>query len=108
MPALRTLFALLVCVALVRGADLRTLSGKTISGDVVAISDKDISIRTDKEVVQTPLRDVLALDLRAVRPLAASTKRTEVRLLDESLLHCSEVAFKGNQVTLKLLGGQEV
>jgi hypothetical protein len=108
MPVFRTLLALLVLASLAHAADLRTLSGKTVSGDVVAITDQDISIRTDKEVVKAPLHDVLVLDLRAARPLAASTKRTEVRLLDESLLNCSDVTFKGNEVTLKLLGGQQV
>jgi hypothetical protein len=108
MPVLRTLFALLVCTCLADAAELRTLSGKTVTGDLVAITDQDVSIRTDKEVVKTPLADVLALDLRAVRPVSGATKRTEVRLLDDSLLHCSELMFKGNQVALKLLGGQEV
>jgi hypothetical protein len=92
----------------VHAADLRTLSGKTIKGEVIAISDKEISLRSDKEVMTTPLHDVLALDLRAVRQVLPSAKRTEVRLLDESLLHCSDIAFKGNQVTLRLLGGQEI
>jgi len=108
MPLFRSLFALLISVSFVHAADLRTLSGKTVSGSVLSISAKEIKMRTDMEVVTTPLDQVLALDLQAVRPVAAATRRTEVRLLDESLLNCNEVAFKGNQVTLKLLGGQEV
>jgi hypothetical protein len=108
MPRFRTLLALLACGSLLHAADLRTLSGKTISGNVVAVSDKEIKVRTDNDVVTTPLQDVLALDLQAVRQAASSVRRTEVRLLDDSILNCNDVAFKGNQVTLKLLGGQEV
>jgi len=108
MPLFRTLLGFLVSASCLHAADLRTLAGKTLSGSVVAISDKEITIRTDKEVVTTPLHQVLVLDLQTVRQLSPATRRTEVRLLDESLLHCNDIAFKGNQVTLKLLGGQEV
>jgi NPCBM/NEW2 domain len=107
MPLFRTLLALLACTSLLHAADLRTLSGKTVSGSVVAISDKDIKIRTDNDVVTTPLHEVLALDLQGVRPAGASVRRTEVRLIDDSVLSCNDVAFKGNEVKLKLLGGQE-
>jgi hypothetical protein len=108
MPISRTLIALLVCVSSLPAADLRTLSGKTVSGSIVALNDKEIQIRTQKEVVTTSLTQVLALDLQTVRPVVSTVRRTEVRLTDDSLLNCNDLTFKGNQVTLKLLGGQEI
>jgi hypothetical protein len=107
MPMLRTLVALLLCTSLVPAADLRTLSGKTVSGNLVAVSDKAIQVRTDKELVTTPLEQILAVDLQAVRPIS-SVRRTEVRLIDDSLLNCNDVSFQGNNLTVKLLGGQEI
>ena len=44
------------------------------------------------------------LDLRPVKE-AADVKYTEVRLLDDSLLHCQSVAFRGNDVNVVLLSG---
>src|SRR5437762_637504 len=50
----------------------------------------------------------LALDLRPVKGVPAGTKYSDVRLLDETVLHCDKVAFRGKNAELTLLSGQQV
>jgi hypothetical protein len=92
----------------IRADELRTLGGKTISGDVTAISDTEITITSDTGPVSTPLSQVLALEARATKPIPPSVKYSDVRLLDDSILHCKSVAFKGNDAELTLLSGTVV
>jgi hypothetical protein len=112
MHVRRTLAVLTVLglgTALLRADEVRTLSNKTITGTVVEVTDKEVAVKTEGGmVVKTPLDDVLALDLRPVKGVPEGTKYTDVRLLDNTLLHCSKVAFKGKQVELTLLSGQQV
>lgn len=101
--------ALLLAVTLASADDLRTLGSKTVSGTVVGVTDKEITVRTAGGMtVATPIAQVLALELRPVKGVAASTKYSDVRLSDDTLLHCKAVAFKGKDVHLTLLSGQEV
>jgi len=108
MPVLRTLAVFLILSPAVLFADeLRTLGGKVILGKVTQVSDKDITIKTDKEQVKTPLNEVLALDFQPVKELTGE-KYSDVRLLDDTVLHCSKVAFKGKDVTLTLVSGNTI
>jgi hypothetical protein len=109
MPVLRTLLVLLVVVSLVRSAEIRTLSGQVLKGDLVRVSDKEIVLRTDSGEVATPLSQVLLLDLK--KPVSGPPKDGEyvdVRLLDDSLLHCSKVVLKKTDAELTLLNGQNL
>lgn len=116
MPVLRTLAVLFLLAALANADELRTLDNKTISGTVVGLDDKEVAIKTaDGQVVKTPLENVLALDLRPVKGVAAGTPYTEVRLIDDTVLMCrpdgdkadsSGVIFKGKNLQLNLLSGQ--
>jgi hypothetical protein len=112
MPFRRTLGVLALIglgTALLRADEVRTLSNKTVTGTVVAVTDKEIAVKTEGgTLVKTPLEEVLALDLRQVRGVPAGTKYSDVRLFDNTLLHCSKVVFKGKQVELTLLSGQQV
>jgi hypothetical protein len=93
---------LLVSVSL--GDELRTLSGKSIVGAVTAIGDSEIVVKTDKGEEKVPLAQVLAIDLRPVKGIGAD-KYSDVRLLDDTILHCTKVAFKGKEVQLGLPSG---
>lgn len=112
MPIRRTLAALVFLalgLAAVRADEVRTLSNKTVAGTLVGVNDKELSVRTEGgAVVNTPLHEVLAVDLREVKGVPQGTKYSDVRLLDDTLLHCSKVAFKANQVEITLLSGQQV
>ncbi len=43
-----------------------------------------------------------------LREVPAGTKVTDVRLIDDSVVHCQAVAFKGNEAELTLLSGARV
>lgn len=94
--------------AAVRADDLRTLGGKTVSGTLSSITSAEVTMMTEAGPVVTPLAQVLAVDLRKVKGIAAGTRYSDVRLLDDSNLHCQAVAFKGNQVDMTLTLGSQV
>jgi hypothetical protein len=102
------------CLGLVLGSasllladELRTLGAKTVAGQLWAISESEITLKTDDGTAATPLAQALLLDLRPIKG-AADAKYTEVRLLDDSVLLCQSVAFEGNDVNLVLLSGASV
>ncbi len=84
-------------------ADLTTLSGKKLTGDVTSISGQGIALKTTGGDVTTALADVLLLELGSIT--SSQAKFTEVELIDGSVLHCSAVAFKQQQTELTLHGG---
>src|SRR5437868_4386639 len=101
-------FSLLLAGASLCADELRTLGGKTITGNLTAITDAEIKLQTDAGPVATPLAQVLVLDMRQAKGIPAGIKYTDVRLLDDSILHCQSVAFKGNDAELTLLSGTKV
>lgn len=86
--------------------ELKTLAGKNFTGTVTGISSSSVTIRTDKETVDTPLSQVLALELRAVKGMVG--KYTAVRLVDDTLLQCTRISLKKDQAELTLSGGVKV
>src|SRR5437667_4559222 len=88
--------------------ELRTLGGQTLVGNLAAISDADIKLQTETGLVATPLAQVLLVELRQTKGIPAGVKYTDVRLLDDSMLHCQSVALKGNDAELMLLSGTKV
>jgi hypothetical protein len=107
MPILRTVAVFLILSSVLVADELRTLGGKVIVGKVTKITDKEISIKTDKAEVKTPLDQVLALDFQPVKGLG-SEKYSDVRLLDDTILHCSKIAYKGKNVALTLVSGTQI
>jgi len=96
---------ILLLVPSVAGADeLRTVGGKTVSGTVTQITDRDIVVKTDTGNVATPLSQVLAVDLRTASGIGLA-KYVDLRLLDDTLLHCKSVAVKGKEVEAVLPSG---
>ena len=108
MPALRTLFVLLLCGSLVPAAELRTLSGKSITGELVGLNGKEVVIRGEGgSPVATPLTDVMALELQPAAALPANVKVTLVALTDGSVLYCSQLRPKGKQAELTLASAED-
>jgi hypothetical protein len=85
--------------------ELRTLGAKTVTGSVTAITDKAITLKTETGLVEFPLAQVLDVDLRGIKEIPLGVKYTDVRLLDDSILHCQSVNFRGNDVELALSSG---
>lgn len=102
----------LVVVALVAfpasGAELKTLKGETIKGDVISVNDKEIVINTGTKQVTTPVGQVLALNLRdQPDKLDPKTPYIEIELTDGTLLRCAKVELKKKDARLILMQGQE-
>jgi hypothetical protein len=102
------LFALLLTAPAAPAAEVQTLKGEKITGDLVRITDKEIVLKQDGKEVATPAAQVLLLSFPANAPVRLDEKHTDVELTDGTLLHCREVLIKGEQVQLRTLGGQEV
>ncbi len=100
--ALASLFFLLASAA--RADELRTISGKTVAGTVTRITDTEIVLKTDAGDVATPLSQVLVVDLKPVKGIDL-VKYTDLRLIDDTLLHCRSVAIKGKDVEATLPSG---
>ncbi|MEI7685473.1 MAG: NPCBM/NEW2 domain-containing protein [Planctomycetota bacterium] len=94
---------LLASFAYLSADELRTLSGKAASGALKSIDDANIVLETKDGPLSTPLAQVLALDLLPIKGIAADSKYTDVRLIDDTVLHCKNVRFGGKQATLTLL-----
>jgi NPCBM/NEW2 domain len=89
------------------GDELKTLSGKSVSGTLTSVSGAEIVLDTKTGEVATPLAQVLALDLSAPNK-AASTKYSALRLIDDAVLRCTGVDFVGSDVQVTLTTGAKL
>jgi hypothetical protein len=90
-------------------AELHTLKGNVLKGELETITDKEIVLKDGGKSVTTPLPDVIKLEFPAVTTVnKLEGKYSDVELIDGSLLHCKEWTIKGKQVELKTLAGQEI
>jgi hypothetical protein len=101
MQLTRTLVAILVCSSLAAASELRTISGKVVTGELVGLSDKEVVLAGQSGRSVTPINEVLLVDLQRETALP-SGKYTDVELTDGSLLHCGKLHFKGAQVEIKI------
>jgi hypothetical protein len=107
MPVLRTLLAFFAFTSLaLADHELRTLGGKTIKGNVIAITPTEIVQQGEAGEVKTPLAQVLTVDLRPAGKPAAGVPHTLVRLIDDSILRCNQIKLQGKDADLTLLSGQ--
>jgi hypothetical protein len=107
MLVIRVLLALLISATLSVAAELHTLSGKTVSGELVRISAKEIVLRTSSGEVATPVAEILQIDVQRPSPLPSSLKYADVELTDGTVLHCTGYTLKDKNVELKLAGSQQ-
>jgi hypothetical protein len=87
---------------------LRTLAGKTIEGDLVSLSDKEVVLRAKTGILATPLTDVLDLAFPAAPAPPADSRYGDLELTDGSILHCSQILVPRDQFEAKLLSGPSV
>lgn len=88
--------------------ELRTLTGKNVTGVLASIDDTQVIVKSDAGPVVTPLSQVLAVNIRPSRPIDPGTKYSDIRLIDDTILHCTKTAFLGQDVELTLLSGAVV
>jgi hypothetical protein len=108
MPVVRTLLALLFLSSAAFADELRTLDNQTIVGKVVAVNAKEVSIKKMDGVIATvPLDNVIALDLQAVKGVPDGHAYTDIRLIDDSVVHSEGFVVKGNEIEITLLQTKE-
>ncbi|MBM4070001.1 MAG: hypothetical protein FJ271_13770 [Planctomycetes bacterium] len=98
-----------MCLAILFGSiaaadEVKTLSGKSVVGTVVSLSDSVVLVKTPKGEEKVPLAQVLAVELRPAKGMGTE-KYSDVRLLDDTVLHCTKVVLKGKDVQLTLPSG---
>lgn len=101
---LRALALTLLLTPIITAADLNTLKGKKLTGDLVSIDDQGIVIKTDAGNVSTPVPEALQLTLTAT-PAKMPDKYIDVELIDGTLFHCKAYSFKGKTLELDVLPG---
>src|SRR5205814_6284023 len=69
--------------------------------------DTEIILKTDGGNVSTPLVQVLAVDLQTGAGVSL-IKYTDLRLIDDTTLHCKSVTVKGKEVEAILPSGLSV
>jgi hypothetical protein len=107
MSKLRILLSLAVLAAASAAwaEELRTLSGKSVTGTLKKIDGNEIVLDTGSGPVTTPLSQALVLDLRQAVGVPIGTGYFDVRLIDDSVLYAREVNYSGQEVELKLVSG---
>ncbi len=112
MSSSRVLLALLLSGAVGYAADpplsLKSLDGKTHTGELVSISDKEVVLKADGKEVRTRLDAVVQIDFQPMPPAAVSKDGfTSVELTDGSLLRCKKFGIQGKEAAITLTSGQQ-
>ena len=100
----RTLVAALVLAPVLSAAELATLEGKKLTGEIVAINGNELVFKAgtaEEKFLVTALHSVTVGP--PAKAVPTGTKHTTVELTDGSLLRCESITIKGNDVELKLL-----
>jgi hypothetical protein len=103
-----SLLALFLMAASLRGAEVLTLKGDVVKGELVSVSDKEIVLLQEGKRVNQPLADVLKIDLREVGKVPGGTSYSRIELTDGTTLNGSKLTIKGKTATFTLLAGPVV
>lgn len=98
----RTLLALLLLPTAAGAADLATLDGKKIQGDVVAITGQELTFKGPAGEEKFLVTTLHSVTLGPAPKVEATKKHTTVELTDGSFFRASDVAIKGKMLEVKL------
>jgi len=104
MPLRISLVALVLCTAAASAAELKTLKGEVVKGEVVSVTAKEIVFDVAGTEKTFALSQIATLDFSAAPKMAADAAYHDIELTDGTILHCSDIQFKGTEFTAKLLG----
>lgn len=89
-------------------AELHTLKGPVLKGELENITDKEIVLKSNGKSSVTPLAEILKLDFPAIAPAKLTGKYSRIELTDGSRIHCKGWSIKAKQVELTTMAGQEI
>jgi len=104
MAPIRTVLLLLSIVSLSRAAELTSLDGKKLKGEIVAIEGSQLTFKATGTDQRYELTKLATVDLSDARPPAPGSKWIEVELVDGSHFRCSDFKIKNKSAILTLLG----
>jgi hypothetical protein len=106
LPLAAALAGLLATAA--AAADVTTVDGKKVAGELVGVDPVGITLRTDGGDVKVAAKELLLVDLGNKPQLPTTeTKYAEVELTDGSVLRCARFVLKGKQFELEPLSPPE-
>ncbi|MFL5339516.1 MAG: NPCBM/NEW2 domain-containing protein [Gemmataceae bacterium] len=110
MKMLRAAACLLVAASAGSAAELNTLKGKKITGELVSVNDQAIVLKTATGEVTTPLPEAMVLQLSAAAEPKLPEKYTDVELIDGTLFHCKSFVLtdKGKSIELTALPDKKI
>lgn len=86
-------------------AELTTLDGKKVTGEITAITANELTFKSMAGEEKFAITAISSVTLGpSPKPLASGTKHSLVELNDGSSFRCASVAFRGPNVELSLLG----
>jgi len=106
MPCYRALAVLLLAAGLSAAAELKTVKGDSVKGDVVRVDGKTVVLKVGDKEETFALTDVISLDLGTPAALPQS-RYSQVELVDGTQLYCKQVLIKGKKVEMTLLNDQK-
>lgn len=101
----RIFLAALILAPLANAADLQTIDGRKLTGDIVSIVGSDLTFKagsTEEKFLVTALHSVTVG--KPPIPFEAGKRHTLVEFVDGSSFRCTEIVLKDKNVELKLLG----
>ena len=108
MKALHAVACLVLGVSVAVAAELNTLKGKKLTGDLVAVTDQVIVLKTATGDVSTPLPEAMQLQLAAPPEVKLPDKYTDVELIDGTLFHCKSFLLKGKTIEFVALPDKKI
>jgi hypothetical protein len=106
--AVLAVVCILVLSCLSAAAEVKKLDGTSLTGDVTAVSPKELQLRSADKTQTIPLQEVMAIDWNVTSRPSPRVPYLRVKLTDGTLMYCLAFNLKGKTVELILLGGQTV
>jgi NPCBM/NEW2 domain len=104
MKAIRALLFLLLITAIARAADVATLSGKKLTGEVISVDSKSVRLKAADGDQTIPITDLVMVDLGNGMKDLGTAPYILVELIDGTQLLCRDFKIRGKDTTLTLLG----
>ena len=104
MPFRASLFALMLFALTASAAELKTLKGEVVTGDVVSVGPKEVVLDVAGVKKAFAVSLIAGIDYTKSPKIPADAKWSDLELVDGTVLRCSSFALKKTTVTVKLLG----
>lgn len=95
-------------VALVRSAEVTTLKGEGLKGEIVRITDKELVLNVEGKEIVRPLAEVLQVKLKDIDKLPEKTEFADIELTDGTILRATQWNIKKKELEAKLLLGPTI